>query len=103
MGLVHPVKEILGKLGVEVAQVCPHQLTDKATYLEKPYLQDMYFVDPEASAKLIDPWDGFDYPPHLRQFQGARWHETETEDEDTHRPADCACIRERNKKNYGAC
>ena len=67
--LTRPAREILQDLGVEIAQVCPHDLVDKASYLAQPAIRDLLWPtrDTEGEGWDNDPWDGLCLPPVQRE------------------------------------
>jgi hypothetical protein len=65
--LERPAREILQDLGVEIAQVCPHGLVDKESYLAQPAIRDLLWPtrDLEGEDWDDDPWDGICLPQRL--------------------------------------
>jgi hypothetical protein len=65
--LARPVREILQDLGVEIAQVCPHDLVDKESYLAQPAIRDLLWPTRENDGEDWDddPWDGICLPQRL--------------------------------------
>ena len=66
--LTRPAREILQDLGVEIPQVCPHGLQDKASYLAQPAIRDLLWPtrSTEGEGWDNDPWDGVCLPPEPR-------------------------------------
>jgi hypothetical protein len=56
--LARPAREILQDLGVEIAQVCPHDLVDKECYLAQPAIRDLLWPTRNADGEDWDndPW-----------------------------------------------
>ncbi len=66
--LTRSAREILQDLGVEIAQVCPHGLVDKASYLAQPAIRDLLWPTryTDGTDWDDDPWDGICLPPEQR-------------------------------------
>lgn len=65
--LTRPAREILQDLGVDIAEVCPHELRAKESYLAQPGIRELLWPrcrhDPEDWDD--DPWDGLCLPREL--------------------------------------
>lgn len=65
--LVRPAREILQDLGVDIAEVCPHKLLAKESYLAQPGIRELLWPrcghDPEDWDD--DPWNGLCLPANL--------------------------------------